>query len=195
VPHRRAHRAGEHEGLVISRGEAFEMLAQISPDDVGEGHGALACTGLRRTEGGPAAELLDQLPVDPDRAQLQVDVARSECGQFGPSQACEGTQEHERAISRIDRGGQGVDLGDSQDRPLRDASCPAPLIRQGLRRMIASSTAVLRIALSSRYALAVVTVLKQEGDLLQVATVTRGLSEEKAAITGAASCACGTTRS
>ena len=75
VPHRRTHRAGEHEGLVISRHEAFEMLAQVSPDDVGEGHGAPACHGLGRTERRPAAELLDQLPVDPDRAQLQVDVA------------------------------------------------------------------------------------------------------------------------
>ena len=37
--------------------------------------------------------------------------------------------------------------------------------------------------------------IKQEGDLLQVATVTRGLPSRKAAITGAASCDYGTTKS
>jgi len=54
---------------LLSSGSRGRILpgAQVIPDDVGEWHGALACPGLGRTEGGPAAELLDQLPVDPDR--------------------------------------------------------------------------------------------------------------------------------
>jgi hypothetical protein len=38
---------------------------------------------------------------------------------FGPSQAREGAQQHERAVWRVDRGGQVVDLRDGQDWPLR----------------------------------------------------------------------------
>ena len=132
VPHRRTHRAGEHEGLVISRHEAFEMLAQVSPDDVGEWHGAPACHGLGRTERRPAAELLDQLPVDPDRAQLQVDVAWTKRGQFGPPETREGAQEHQRAVPLIDRVGQGVDLGDGQDRPLCRCLLPSALDPAGV---------------------------------------------------------------
>jgi hypothetical protein len=69
-------------------------------------------------EGRSAAELLDERPLNPDRAGLQVDVTRAEGRQFGPPEAGEGAEEHERAVTLIDGVGQGVDLGDGQDWPL-----------------------------------------------------------------------------
>ncbi len=95
------------------------MLGQLRLDQVGEWHGAPSCPGLGRPEGRPATELLDELPLDPDRAGFQVDIARTERGQLGPPEAGEGAEKHERAVSLVDRVGQGVDLGNGQDRPRR----------------------------------------------------------------------------
>ena len=53
----------------------------------------------------------------------------------------------------------GLNLGNRQTGRSEECSCPAPLIRHGLRRISPSSTAVLKTALSSRYALAAVTAL------------------------------------
>ena len=57
---------------------------------------------------------------------------------FGPSQAREGAQQHERAVWRVDRGGQVVDLRDGQDWPLRrlflsSAFDPAGVAADGIR--------------------------------------------------------------
>jgi hypothetical protein len=92
------------------------VVGQVSLDDVGEWHGAPSCPGLGRPEGRSAAELFDELADYPDRAGVKVDVAGAERGQFGPSQAGEGAQQHERAVSRVDRGSQVVDLRDGQAR-------------------------------------------------------------------------------
>jgi hypothetical protein len=77
-----------------------------------------------------------------------------------------------------------------------DSSCPAPLIRQGLRRIIPSSTAVLRMALSSRYAFAVVTLLTPETSSLLRQFRTRASLISATAFKGAppARHACGRNR-
>src|SRR5690349_21689175 len=55
MPQRRAHRAGEHERLVVAGVQALEMLGQLSPNDVREWYGAPCCPGLGRPERRSAA--------------------------------------------------------------------------------------------------------------------------------------------
>ena len=95
--------------------------------------------------------------------------------QFAPAQAAEGGQEDEGAVPLVDRVGERVDLRRWSATAARvTSSCPAPLIRHGLRRISPSSAAVFMIGLSSRYALAAVTALTRR----------RGASCASAALSG-----------
>jgi hypothetical protein len=107
----------------------------------------------------PTAALFGQLPRDPHGGRLDIDVGAPQSCRLAPSQTAENGEQHQGAVSVIDGIGQGVDLGNRQTGRSGECSCPAPWIRHGLRRISPSSTAVLKTALSSRYALAAVTAL------------------------------------
>jgi len=54
-----------------------------------------------------------------DRARLEVDVGPAQRGQLTPAQAAENGEQDQGAVPAADRIGQGVDLGNGQNRPLR----------------------------------------------------------------------------
>ena len=62
-----------------------------------------------------AARVAD-LPGYPHGASVDVNVSRTARGKFGPTKAGEGGQEDERPLARRDGIGQGVDLGNAQER-------------------------------------------------------------------------------
>jgi hypothetical protein len=66
-----------------------------------------------------AAARVADLAGYPHGAGADVDVSDAERGKFSPSKACEGGQQHERPIAWRDGVGQGVDLGNGQDRAFR----------------------------------------------------------------------------
>jgi hypothetical protein len=90
------------------------------------------------------------LRCQPDLDSVPVVIATP----HRPPQAGEGGQQHQRAIPRVDRLAQRVDLGTVRTVRSAERSLPAPLIRHGLRRTAPSSTAVVMIVLSRRSDLA-----------------------------------------
>jgi hypothetical protein len=97
---------------------------------------------------------LDQGGPDGDGRAPGVDVAATECGEFAVAEAGERGEQDQGAEAGRDEASEVEDLGDGGDWPLCGAFGAAPLIRQGLREMRSSSTAVLSTARRSRYALA-----------------------------------------
>jgi hypothetical protein len=77
-------------------------------------------TGIRlgRPEREPAAPPLTELPGNPDSACLEVDIGPAQRGQLAPAQAAENGEQDQGAVPAADRIGQGVDLGNGEDRPL-----------------------------------------------------------------------------
>ena len=69
--------------------------------------------------------LFGQLPSDPDRARLDVDIGAAQGSQLAPSQTAENGEQHQGAVPPVDGISHGVDLGDRQDRPLRGDFLPS----------------------------------------------------------------------
>ena len=64
-------------------------------------------TGVRPTDSGNACAV-----------RLEVDIGPAQRAQLTSAQATENGEQHQGAIPAADRIGQGVDLGNGQDRPL-----------------------------------------------------------------------------
>jgi integrase len=108
VPQRPAFRAGENK---VIRSQHVKVLAQIRRNEIGEGDNPAAGLGLGRTERVAAAARMADLPGYPHGAGADVDVSHAERGEFGPPEAREGGQQHERPITRRDGIGQGQAAG------------------------------------------------------------------------------------
>ena len=93
------------------------MLTDVRSDQVREGDDPHASPGLRRTERVTSLVIVE-LPGHADGKGVQVDVCRSERGEFGPAKASERSQQDQSPVAEPDRIGQGVDLRHGQDRPL-----------------------------------------------------------------------------
>ena len=65
-----------------------------------------------------AAALLAEPPGNPDGTYLEVDVGPAQRGQLAPAQAAGNGERDQGAVPIGHRVGQGVDLGNGQDRPL-----------------------------------------------------------------------------
>jgi hypothetical protein len=118
APQRAARRTGEHEPVITGCGEGHDVRGKIRGDHRRNSHDPVTGVRLRRPERAPAAAPLAQLPGNPDDARLEVDVRPAQPGQLTPAQAAENGEQHQRTVPATDRIGQGVDLGNGQDRPL-----------------------------------------------------------------------------
>jgi len=78
VGQRRAGRAGEDQRP--RRGKPAQVLAHVGNDQIGEGHDAQTCPGLRRPERVTRLVVVE-LAGNPDGAGVQVDVFRTERGE------------------------------------------------------------------------------------------------------------------
>jgi hypothetical protein len=91
--------------------------------------------------------------------RLNVDVWPAQRSQLAPAQTAENGEQHQGAVPATDSIGQGEHLGNCQDRPLRRPFLTSSLDPARVTADQPVSTAVLKTALSSRYALATVTAL------------------------------------
>lgn len=157
MPQRRAGRTGEYQGVILGLDEARQVPVQVGDQQVGEGHKPLPSIGLRRPVVITAAGQLGQGLLDLHRSRVEIDIGPAQRRQLSPSQAAEGSQQHQDAVALIDRLRERVDLGDGEDRSLGRLLLPATSDPARILRISPSSTAVFMIALSRRYALATVT--------------------------------------
>ena len=91
-------RAREHQPVVPGLREAAQMPAQLGSDHGGEVNHTATCRRL----GWPEREMprdLVQLPGDPDRASLQVDIAAAKRGQLAPAQTAENREPDQRFVT------------------------------------------------------------------------------------------------
>ena len=104
--------------------------------------------------GGPVITLsapkLVQLLDHADLGVQQVDALSRQRLQLAKAQSGEGGHQHHGPEPGLDGIGQLVDLGDGHHRSLGRPLHPAPLMTHGLRAISSSSTAVFRMARSSR---------------------------------------------
>ncbi|WP_433220470.1 hypothetical protein [Microtetraspora malaysiensis] len=98
-------RTDEDQTIVAVLGEVPDVRAKALRDQLGEDDCPLAGGGLGFGEDQALTGDSDQLPFDPHRSGVEVDVPPSQRGQLTPSQTAESSEEHQGTEPRFDRGG------------------------------------------------------------------------------------------